>query len=94
MEKLIHDKIVNTVSKLISLLQFSFMRGRSSLQQLLMFINTLIKAHKSSTPMDTVYLDISKAFDSIPHKELLTKLWCLGIHGSLWYWFNAYLTDR
>ena len=33
-----------------------------------MFINALIEAHESSTPMDTVYLDISKAFDSVPYK--------------------------
>ena len=62
--------------------------------QLLMFINTLVEAHESSTPIDTIYLDIRKAFDSVPHKELLTKLWSLGIHGSLWQWFNAYLTNR
>ena len=74
--------------------QFGFMRGRSSLQQPLTFINILIEAHKSSTPMDTVYLDIRKAFYSVPHKKLLTKLWSLGIHGSLWYWFNAYFTNR
>ena len=94
MEKLIHNKIVNTVTKLISPLQFGFMRGRSFLQQLLMFINTLVEAHESSTPIDTIYFDIRKAFDSVPHKELLTKLCSLGIHGSLWRWFNAYLTNR
>ena len=53
-EKLIHNKIVNTVTKLISPLQFGFMRGRSPLQQLLMFINTLVEAHESSTPIDTI----------------------------------------
>ena len=59
-----------------------------------MFINTLVEAHESSTPIDTIYLDIRKAFNSVPHKELLTKLWSLGIRGSLWRWFNAYLTNR
>ena len=62
--------------------------------QLLMLTNTLFEAHKSSTPMDTVYLNIRKAFDSVSHKELLSKLWSLGIRGSLWCWFNAYLTNR
>ena len=67
MEKLIHVKIINTVSKLTSPLQFGFMRGRSSSQQLLMLINTLMEAHESSTPMDKVYLNIRKAMDSVPH---------------------------
>ena len=86
MEKLKHVKIINTVSKLISPLQFGFMRGRSRLQQLaiLTFINTLLRLTNDFTAMDTVYLDIGKAFDSVPHKELLTKIWSLVMHGSLW----------
>ena len=51
------------------------------LQELLMFMNTLIEAHESSTSMDTVYLDIRKTFNSVPHKELLIKLWPFGSVG-------------
>ncbi len=40
------------------------------------------------------YLDIRKAFDSAPHKELLFKLWKMGITGDLWLWFINYLTKR
>ena len=40
---------------------------------------------------DVVYLDLNKAFDSVPHEELLFKLWRLGITGPLWKWF---LGDR
>ena len=38
-----------------------------------------------------IYLDFSKAFDRIPHPELLHKLWHFGITGSLWSWFKSYL---
>ena len=41
-----------------------------------------------------IYLDIRKAFDSVPHNDLLTKLWSLGIQGNLWKWFSAYLRNR
>lgn len=38
---------------------------------------------QSSAQMDVLYLDFAKAFDSIPHKELLVKLSeYLGIYGS------------
>ena len=41
-----------------------------------------------------IYLDFRKAFDSIPHPELLYKLWILGITGPLWFWFRSYLNGR
>ena len=44
--------------------------------------------------MDVVYLDFRKAFDSVPHYLLLSKLWRIGITGNLWKWFEAYLSSR
>ncbi len=40
------------------------------------------------------YLDFAKAFDSVPHTELLVKIRRLGITGKLWQWFHAYLVGR
>ncbi len=45
-------------------------------------------------PVDTIYLDFKKAFDTVPHEELLLKLWNMGITGPLWYWFRSYLSNR
>ena len=39
--------------------------------------------------IDAVYIDFQKAFDSVPHNELLFKLWNIGINGSLWKWFKS-----
>ena len=44
--------------------------------------------------IDAVYIDFRKAFDSVPHSELLFKLWNIGINGSLWKWFKSYLNNR
>ena len=30
----------------------------------------------------------------VPHNELLVKLWNIGITGTLWNWFNCYLSNR
>ena len=49
---------------------------------------------ESKKPCDTVFLDFKKAFDIIPHPELLFKLWSHGITGPLWHWFKAYLSNR
>ena len=42
---------------------------------------------------DGIYLDFSKAFDSVPHQELLYKLWQMGITGPLWHCFKLYLSN-
>jgi hypothetical protein len=44
--------------------------------------------------VDVVYLDFSKAFDSVPHGRLLHKLSLFGIQGPLYAWFTDYLHSR
>lgn len=37
-------------------------------------------------------MDLSKAFDSVPHEQLLLKLQLFGVGGSLLLWLRNYLT--
>ena len=41
-----------------------------------------------------LFLDFSKAFDTVPHQRLLLKLEHYGITGSLLKWFSAFLTQH
>ena len=74
--------------------QIDFINGRSSLQQLLLVMNSIIEAKENCTGIDIIYLDIWKAIDTVPHNELLHKLWSLRIHGRLWLLLRAYLLGR
>ena len=42
----------------------------------------------------SLFLDLAKAFDSVPHYHLLLRLDLLGIRGDLLNWFQAFLTCR
>ena len=94
LEQIIYDKIIDFIHPLLSQHQFGFLKNRSCLTQLLLSFSYIVSSLESKSPCDIIYLDFRKAFDTIPHSELLFKLWSLGITGPLWSWFQAYLSNR
>ena len=94
LERLIFNQILLVTSATISHFQFGFTKNCSTLHQLLLFTNHIYTSFEEKSQTDVIYLDFKKAFDSVPHNELLVKLWSFGITGSLWHWFKAYLTSR
>ena len=94
LERLIYNNIIDYVSPFISIYQFGFSRGRSTLQQLLIFLSDIFHNIDDKLQTDAIYLDLRKAFDSVPHDKLLVKLYSIGITGELWEWFKSYLSSR
>ena len=94
LERIIFSRVSDFVADSISTSQFGFMRGRSSQQQLLVMLNEIFSNKNCKTCSDIVYLDISKAFDSVSRDILLLKLQLMGISGTILNWFKAYLDNR
>ena len=74
--------------------QFGFRNRRGCILQLLTVFDTWSKYIDSDIPVDTVFLDLRKAFDSVPHKRLLLKLEKLGASGNVLKWISEFLTNR
>ena len=87
LETIVYRKIIDFLQPLISKSQFGFIRRRSCLSQLLDSFNYIFEAVENNSSVEAVYLDFRKAFDTVPHQELLYKLWLSGITGPLWRWF-------
>ena len=56
--------------------------------------DTILEAVDKKELTAIVYLDMSKAFDSINHSILLQKLKAIGLVPSAVSWFNNYLSQR
>ena len=94
LEKVIFNKISEQVNSTISSNQYGFIPGRCSVHKLLTFLSIITESLDRKITTDIVYLDISKAFDSVSHHHLLHKLRIIGITGKTWYWIKSYLMGR
>ena len=74
--------------------QHGFRKNRSVTTQLLETFEDYSSAVESKQWIDTIFIDLAKAFDSVPHARLLTKLESVGITGTLLKWIESYLKDR
>ena len=83
-----------TENDLLSPKQHGFIQGRSCVTQLLAVLDSWTLALDEGGNIDTIYLDFAKAFDTVPHQRLLTKLRGYGIEGRILTWIEAFLTDR
>lgn len=91
-ERIIHRNIVNFLYDTDQLhdYQHGFRAKHSSQMQLLSTVNEWARAMDSRKPTHVIFLDFSKAFDSVPHHRLLLKLERFGIVGKLLSWINSF----
>ena len=79
---------------LLSSKQYGFISGRSTTLQLLNYIDKCVKTIAEGGVIDTIYFDFAKAFDSVPHRRLISKLESYGISARVLNWIKNYLNER
>ena len=72
--------------------QYGFRRNHSCELAACELLGEIIKGQENKKHTLVVYLDLSKAFDTLDHGILLKKLCRYGIRGPALNWFNSYLT--
>lgn len=94
LEKIIHHQVYAALKQTFIPQQHGFLKGRSTVSNLLCFTDDLTSGMQSGGQVDSVYTDYTKAFDRIDHVILLRKLQSAGIHGDLLRWFASYISGR
>ncbi|RMC15085.1 hypothetical protein DUI87_07265 [Hirundo rustica rustica] len=74
--------------------QHGFRRGRSCLTDLITFYDQVTRLVDAGKAVDVVYLDLSKAFDTVSHSTLLDKLAARGLDRSTLCWVRNCLDGR
>lgn len=93
-EQIVTDKIFDSLGRFLCPEQHGFLRGRSTVSNLLVYTEFLSEALERRCQVDAVYTDFSKAFDRVNHGVLMAKLAAFGVSGCLYSWIIDYLTDR
>ena len=88
-QNLLKDHLIER--NLISDSQYGFLSGRSTTTALLSVIDNW---HNHLDAGRDVFLDLQKAFDSVPYRNLLSVLQQMDVHPILLKWICSYLTNR
>ena len=74
--------------------QHGFLSKRSCITCQTEFFDMLTAAIDSKLSVIVIYLDMTKAFDTVPHERLMAKLSAAGIGNPLLEWLRSFLTNR
>ena len=91
-KKALYEHLIN--NNILSQQQYGFVSGRSTITQLLVTLNEWLYNLDNDIQTDAAYMDFRKAFDSVPHKRLISKLKAYKIDGQILNWIISFLSDR
>ncbi|XP_057308058.1 uncharacterized protein LOC130645947 [Hydractinia symbiolongicarpus] len=81
-------------NKLLSRYQYDYRRLRTTGLAVTLFLDYVRKEVDKGNLMGVVFMDLSKAFDTIAHGTLLEKLTTYSINNNELKWFTSYLFNR
>ena len=95
------EKIFNTMltsfieaQHILSDGQYGFRSNHSTSLALTEFVEKVTSAMDKSQTTIGVFIDLKKAFDTVDHNILISKLQCYGVRGLALEWIRSYFSNR
>jgi hypothetical protein len=95
-ERLVYNRLFKYINanQILTTAQYGFQRKLSTEQAIIELQNRVIENLSSKKFCLGIFIDLSKAFDTLNHRILLDKLFSYGIRGISHKWFTSYLHNR
>lgn len=95
-EKIINKRLVNFIqtNDILSKSQFGFRKGLSTQDAVIDLTDSIVKNVDSKLKTIGIFLDLTKAFDTVSVPILMNSLERIGIRGNTHSLFRSYLSDR
>ena len=96
LERHFYHHITNVLNKFRPLcnIQWGFQDGKSTVTALLNVTHDWLKVLEDGKEVCSVFFDLKKAFDTVPHSSLMQKLSTYGLDNNTLSWVCSYLTNR
>ena len=96
LEKAIYSRTYQFLEKnqILFKSQYGFRSHHSCQDAISELVGKILKNTEEQKYTIAVFIDLSKAFDTLEHKVLFAKLYRYGIRGIILDWFKSYLTNR
>ena len=96
LEKVVHKQFYEYLdsNNIISNKQYGFRPRLSATAALSAFADEVLLKMEEGELCGAVFLDLTKAFDTVDHAILISKLSQIGVSASTLLWFKSYLSNR